>query len=200
MTQHFYGRVGGDGAILGVQTTHDALDPVPENWIELPEGADRTTHYVLEGVLTPYSEEASARLRAGPGKGGCQWSTALLDWVDLRSLAQARAEKLRQINQAFRDAASELTAGYPAEETLTWGIQQSEALAWQANSSAPTPYLDGLAAERGIDVLDMRQRTLNKVLQFMSASQVLVGVRQRLEHEIEDAQTVLEIDAISWPT
>jgi len=111
---------------------------------------------------------------------------------------RAREAKLSQINAAFNEAASALTAGYPEAERMTWATQQAEALAWEANSAEPTPYLDGLAAAREIDPLEMRQKTLAQTQLFMAASQQLVGKRQRLRDLVYEAETPEDLEAIQW--
>jgi hypothetical protein len=102
------------------------------------------------------------------------------------------------INAAFNAAAGALTAGYPEAERLTWPVQQSEALAWGADNSASTPFLDGLAAARGIDVAEMRQKTLDQVNLFMQASQQLVGMRQKCMDQISAATDGMQLDAVVW--
>jgi hypothetical protein len=112
------------------------------------------------------------------------------------------AVKLRQhaaISAAFASAAETLTAGYPEAERLTWPTQQSEALAWEANNSTATPYLDSIAAARGIDVRQMRTLTLDQVHAFQTASAQLVGTRQKLRDQIDAATTVSDVQAITWP-
>lgn len=111
---------------------------------------------------------------------------------------QAREAKLSEINSAFNAAAAALTDGYPEAERTTWATQQKEALAWGADPAAPTPYLDGLAAARGILVEEMRQKTLDQTQLFMVASQQLVGTRQRLRDLAYDAKTQVELDGIKW--
>lgn len=116
------------------------------------------------------------------------------------TLAEAQAAQLGQINRDFEAAAKALTAGYPEAERLTWPMQQAEAMAWAANQAAPTPYLDGLAAARGIDPAEMRQLTLDQVNLFMSASQALVGARQRLRDAINAAATAEDVLDVVWPS
>lgn len=99
-----------------------------------------------------------------------------------------RLQKLAFINSAFEAAASALTAGYPESERLTWTVQMQEALAWAADRQSATPYLDGLAAARGIGSTEMREKTLEQVRQFLAGSQLLVGKRQRLRDEINRIQ------------
>lgn len=118
------------------------------------------------------------------------------------SIEEARRRKHAEINDAFESAASALTLGYPETERLTWTVQLQEVLAWDANSQAATPYLDGLAIERGISAIDMRTKTLEQVRQFLAASQVLVGKRQRLRDAVNAVQdgpnAINELAAIAW--
>ena len=111
---------------------------------------------------------------------------------------QARSVKLAQINSAFEQSASALTAGYPEAERMTWATQQQEALAWAADPDVPTPYLDGLAAARGITPQEMRQKTLDQTQLFMQASQQLVGKRQKLRDLVYEAETPEDLDDIRW--
>jgi len=110
-----------------------------------------------------------------------------------------RTSQLAVVNAAFESAAAALTTGYPEAERLTWSVQQQEALAWQADNSAATPYLDGLAAARGITAAEMRSLTLAQVQAFMAASQQMVGTRQKLRDQINAATTVEEMLAVQWP-
>lgn len=120
-------------------------------------------------------------------------------WVDMATLDVVKSIRRATIDREFCERASHLTDGYPEPERLTWGIQQVEALAFKDDPQAPTPYLDGLAAARGIEPEDMRQRTLAAVEAFMQASQHLVGTRQGLQAQIDAATTHAEVDAVAWP-
>lgn len=127
------------------------------------------------------------------------WPTKV--WADPRTLDQVRAAKLFEINQRFSLESAALIAGYPLEERQTWAAQEAEALAWALEPSAPTPYLDGIAAARGIDVVEMRAKTLEAVSAFRVASQWLVGTRQALRDAIQNPNaTRTQIGAIAWPT
>lgn len=110
----------------------------------------------------------------------------------------AKEAKLQKINAAFTTASAALTEGYPEAERMTWPTQQAEALAWATDSEAPTPYLDGLAAARGITPEEMRQKTLDQTRLFMQASQHLVGTRQRLRDMVFAARSLEELDVINW--
>lgn len=135
---------------------------------------------------------------ARPGRG-CTWDWDVLAWVDARDLQTIKDEALSAVNAAFQAAASALTSTYPEAEQKTWPRQEAEALAWQADSTAPTPYLDAVAAARGIDAVELRSRALAKVVAYHTASASLVGQRQALEDAIAAATTAAAVSAISWP-
>lgn len=150
-------------------------------------------------VVPPNPAEAAVGWRVD--QQGVAWPP-LLPSEDLPSIEEVRRRKHSEINDAFESAASALTEGYPETERLTWTVQLQEVLAWDANSQAATPYLDGLAIERGISAIDMRTKTLEQVRQFLAASQVLVGKRQRLRDAVNAVQdgpnAMNELAAIAW--
>lgn len=130
-----------------------------------------------------------------------------LDWIaegntplppDQPTLDQAKRAQIAAINTDMEAAAAALTADYPPSEKLSWPIQEQEALAWQADNTTATPYIDALALERGIARVDYLQRTLAKVQQFRAASAQLIGKRQRLEDQIKAATTLAAVQAIVW--
>lgn len=118
------------------------------------------------------------------------------------TLGYAREAKLAEINARFSAEAAAVLAPYPEEERATWPFQQREALDWGSNPATPTPYLDGLAAVRGLDPAVMRQKTLDQVHQFVAISQQLVGKRQRLRDAVYAVQdgpgAAAELAAIEW--
>lgn len=114
------------------------------------------------------------------------------------SLEDLREQKLAEINAAFDDAAAALVSGYPEAERLTWPVQQAEALAWEADPDAPTPYLDELAAAREVAPEEMRALTLAAVRAFLAASPGLVGKRQRLRDAALAAPDPETLDSINW--
>ncbi|MBO9331872.1 hypothetical protein GHR37_22250 [Achromobacter xylosoxidans] len=118
------------------------------------------------------------------------------------TLDQIKADKILEINAAFEQAASALTDGYTSSERLTWATQQAEALAWDANQTAPTPYLDSVALARGIPADEMRAKTRDQARLFLSESAKLVGKRQRLRDSVYAIQdgpgAAAELAAIQW--
>jgi len=99
-------------------------------------------------------------------------------------------------NSAFEQAMSAMTADYPASEISSWERQRAEALAWEADSTAPTPWIDIASQARGLDRVEYLQRTAAKVHQFAAASAFLIGRRQAIDDAIRAAETVEALDAI----
>lgn len=128
----------------------------------------------------------------------CEFDYVAKMWADARPIDEVRGEQLKKIDAGFDEAAQALTAGYPLTEQMTWATQQTEALAWSRNPDAPTPYLDGIADERGIERIAMRAKTLQAVKGFLALSQKLVGRRQRLRDHALAAETREAINAASW--
>jgi hypothetical protein len=117
------------------------------------------------------------------------------EWI-ISSLDSMKAATLLKVNAEFEKATSALTAGYPPSEKNSWPNQTNEAMAWYADNATPTPYLDALAGYRGLDLVDYRQRTVNKVLRYKAASALLIGTRQKYADQIDAATTAEDLDAI----
>ena len=111
-------------------------------------------------------------------------------------LAKARAVKLAEINAATDAVLRTLTATYPASELLTFDKQETEARAYLADSTAPTPLLTALAVGRGITLADLAGRVIAKADAFAAASGYVIGQRQALEDQLDAAQTVEAVQAI----
>ncbi len=185
--------------ITALHSTIDAVtygDPGTGSW-EIIE--DHRKDKLWLGHGKPYTLDTDQDGQTYDGLGPVPvWLDAAEPPAPEPTLAEAQAAQLVLINASFEQAAQALTAGYPEAERLTWPIQQSEALAWAADSTAATPYLDGLAAARGITPADMRAITLAQVQAFQTSSQGLVGKRQKLRDQINAATTVAAVRAIVW--
>ena len=116
----------------------------------------------------------------------------------LPSLDDMKRVKLAKLNQLSQAIADQLTAGYPEFEKLTWDDQRREAMAWQADNTVATTYIDALAANREIDRVDYLKRTVAKITAFTAAAQKLVGQRQKYEDQIKAADSPEALDAIEF--
>ncbi len=112
------------------------------------------------------------------------------------SLADLKAAKLVNVNRNFQAMADYLTAGYPPAEKETWSDQKIEAMAWDANNAIATPYIDALAAYRGIDRDIYLAKTRDKVVAYSGAAQRLVGTRQKYADQVTAASNAAQVAAI----
>lgn len=114
-----------------------------------------------------------------------------------------RAEKLAQINIECDMRMSALVVSYPENEQKTFAKQEDEARAYMANPASATPMIDALALNRGIDKGVLVSRIIAKADLFAQYSGAVIGYRQKLEDEINAAQTVEALSAIDiasgWP-
>lgn len=113
-------------------------------------------------------------------------------------LEQRRADKLQEINDAYQTELDAILNDYPNAETKTWDKQESEARAWDADNTSPTPLLDAVADGRNMDKAELVQRVLAKADAWIALSGKATGKRQRLEDEISSAATLDALDAIQW--
>lgn len=113
------------------------------------------------------------------------------------TLEEAKARKLREINSAADRAISELTATYPDREISTFDKQESEARAYTADPTSPTPLLSALAGARGVTLDDLVKRVLVKADAFAVASGHIIGKRQALEDRLHACTTIEEVQAIN---
>lgn len=111
-------------------------------------------------------------------------------------LAQAKTDKLAEINAACQSTLEALTPTYPERELATFDKQESEARAYLADPAASTPFLSALAAARGIELADLVQRVIAKADAFTSASGYIIGQRQALEDRLDAAETLEDVRAV----
>lgn len=107
-----------------------------------------------------------------------------IEYVIPVTLDGLKAAKIAETNSKAQTLADQLTAGYPDFERATWRDQQVEALAWNADNTKLTPYIDALALQRGIDRVTYLQKTVAKVQTYQDKAQKLVGQRQKYVDQI----------------
>ncbi len=116
---------------------------------------------------------------------------------ELAAMAEAQRPGMTEANNAaYESAIAALTADYPPSEIATWERQRAEALAWAADTAAPTPWIDIAAAARGLDRGEYLSRTLAKAQAFAQASAWLTGRRQGIDDALRAATTPAELAAV----
>jgi hypothetical protein len=158
--------------------------------IEYEEAANT----VLENVTAfqPFIDLwiAAARQPPAPSTPATQLTTS-----------QMKAVALARINAAYKAAVEAQTEGYPEEEIRSWPKQEAEARAWLQDSSAPTPWIDGAAAGRGVSKVELIDRIISNAVLFAPMHGQLTGKRQKLCDQITalgDQPTQQQLDAIQW--
>ncbi len=109
----------------------------------------------------------------------------------------AKDAKLAEINAAADRAMTLLTATYPEAELLTFDKQESEARAYFADPTVPTPPLSALAQARGVELPERARRGLVKADAFAVASGYIIGQRQALEDRLDVCTTLEEVQGIT---
>ncbi|NLY16658.1 MAG: hypothetical protein GXZ05_09830 [Gammaproteobacteria bacterium] len=122
--------------------------------------------------------------------------TSALDAEMISRLERARVDATAANNAAYEQAIALMTADYPPAEIQTWERQRAEALAWNEDASAETPWIDLAALARGLDREEYLVRTLAKVSAFAQASAWLTGRRQGIDDAIRAATSAVEVRAV----
>ena len=114
---------------------------------------------------------------------------------------RGKAPALARINAAYQEAMNTLTAGYPEDEVRSWPKQEAEARMWLLNANAATPWIDGVAAGRGIAKAELVNKIMANAALFASQHGELTGKRQKLRDQIAalgDSPDQEQLDAIQW--
>lgn len=112
---------------------------------------------------------------------------------DLTTVKQQAQAELVHI---FEQRAEAIAGKYPWFERDTWQDQEEEALAYQADPSAPTPNLTGITQWRNIKVAELAQRVIANAAAWRSVAPNLCGQRQAASDQISDADTVEQVQQI----
>lgn len=91
---------------------------------------------------------------------------------------------ITKINNAYIAAVASMVKDTPDFERESWPKQEAEAKAYNADGNALTPYVDTLAASRGIPRALLLTKILEKVALYEAAHAYLTGLRQAKEDAI----------------
>lgn len=116
--------------------------------------------------------------------------------VELLTLDEAKREKLNEINDKCDAALATLTATYPERELLSFDKQEAEARALVAGDSSNVAHITAIATARGITVDELAQKIIAKADAFSVASGKIIGHRQALETQVENAATKEDVVAV----
>lgn len=114
------------------------------------------------------------------------------------TLAELKSLKFAEIEHAAETAIAPITSAYPSTERDTWPIQEAEAVAWTANSTAATPMLNAIATSRGQTISVVAANVLTKAATFKALAGSTFGNRKAKRDLIDAATTPDELSAITW--
>lgn len=113
------------------------------------------------------------------------------------SIVDAKNRKIDEILAASDVAAQAIKAGYSTIEQESWSKQEAEAKALLVDELASAPLLRGIAQNRGLDLLVLRDKVLANVALAEVATSIILGKQQALEDQVKAATTVEEVQSIN---
>ncbi|SBV92081.1 conserved hypothetical protein [uncultured delta proteobacterium] len=113
------------------------------------------------------------------------------------TLEEAHAAKLAEVMTSYSAAFSPIESVYPKEERETWPSQLEEAISVLGGSTAETPMLSGLIAQRGLDesLQEFAQKVMVNNLIYRKLAGDITGQQQRMYREVNELKTVEEVQA-----
>lgn len=109
-------------------------------------------------------------------------------------------KRLAELVSYTEKFANTITQAYkiPNIETQTWDRQFSEALEWSKNKYAQTPILDMIAISRGTDKDILKEKALEKALNYQLIISFIVGKKQYFEDLLNLCTTKEELNNIEF--
>lgn len=106
---------------------------------------------------------------------------------------------IEKLNLSAEDNVNKVTGKYPEFEKQTFEIQRTEAAAWEADNTVPTPNIDLICMNRYGDLskrVELIAKVNKKAADFSNLALTIAGKRQKIEDEIKAAKTIAELEAI----
>ena len=91
---------------------------------------------------------------------------------------------LSEINKEYESAVAKLVADTPNFERESWPKQETEARNWVLDNNSATPYVDILAATRGVPREALIAKIIEKADMYKYAHAYLTGLRQAAEKNL----------------
>ncbi len=186
---------------------------LPKDW--LPE-------HIIEFGITPITEapkpettvfQVATKAGTEPNEDGTRhrvWETSdrFQDIPDGATKAEQEAEylagefeiaktrKQRKINDLFNKEIATIKGVVEQGEVDTFDSQKEEALAYQADNTAETPLLSGLATLRGLTVDELAVRVLGHAADYKVAIAQVMGKKHVFEDQLAGAVTLEDLELI----
>lgn len=108
-------------------------------------------------------------------------SYTMADWTTEQQNAHALEVLKHDAVSGFLTDVHDITEQYTQEERDSWPVQEAEATAWLADSSALTPFIDAMIVETGETKLEIATRIKAKADAFKLAVGTALGKKRKLE-------------------
>lgn len=152
-----------------------------------------STHLLIENVVAP------PLWVSGALSYDTSWAItdqAVYDVAMLKAFEEAKKKKQLEINELFNVEVDTIKGDIVQGEVDTFVIQEKEALAYQADSTAIVPLLSGLANVRGLTVSELAIRVLDHAEVYKSAVALVMGKKHLFEDQLKSALTLDDVAAI----
>lgn len=120
--------------------------------------------------------------------------------MDAYPLTSAQAEISLKIEAHAAQLREKATAGAATAEMVSWPIKRAEALAYQADPTAPTPFLSAEATKRGVDVSVIVAKVAANAAVLSALEATIAGNAGRHRDAIKALTTFDGVLAYDWST
>ncbi len=107
------------------------------------------------------------------------------------NLDEAKEKKLLAMKTEYQAKIDKLYEAYPAFEMDSFPVQKAEWTAWMQDNTAPTPYVDALAASRNKTKEEMMQRIGTAAVGIAT----IQGELQKRREAVQAATTIDEVES-----
>ena len=118
--------------------------------------------------------------------------------VDAFILSEAKRHKIKELHGYINSRLVSIAAKYPERERETWPEQHAEALRVKSGDASSCPLLTVAATEAGVDIEQLADVIIANADAWATEAGHIVGKRIRLEREINEAQTLGELEEIEF--
>lgn len=195
--------------VIGDSPDHPVSKRVNDEWVRIAAIIRSNGSYVLMPdsvcdacVLFFTAEEWDAHSK--PVRSTERWDFATETWKDYRTLEEAKKEADSWIRNLYTSKRRELMGSGPYQELASWPWQIDEAVAWNADNSAATPFIDGMLSAMNQDTSTQttKEELVQSILKYTSAEWLgsIGAVHGEMYVQITKlraATTVAEVDAVT---
>lgn len=115
-----------------------------------------------------------------------------------KSLEEIKAQFLENVNFLFEREKGYMQGNVAQGEIESWVTQLREAKELKANPKAQTPLLTQIAKTRNMDIKTLADKVIAKNVAFNEKLGQLIGNRQKLEKEIQNAKDLESLEKIKY--